>query len=391
MTKQLHVAFITTTYPRYPADPIGHFIAHMAEGVAAAGVRVSAWVPHEAGLAEEETMGGVEVHRFRYASDEFERLAYGPGILTNVKRDPRAALAFPGFVRAMRAATARAARSADVLHAHWAQNAFVAGAGRGPAPLVLTLHGSDVDLAQRPGFAVTLRRPVAQAEQVIAVSRALAREVAPMMPPGREPRVIHVGVDAALLGLPAAPVRPPGGTLRVMAVARLMRAKGVLELADALLGSSLDSHLTLVGVGPLRDEIARRYEAAGRAEGVTFTGALPHSEVLERMREVDLVVVPSHREGCGLVSIEAAAIGVPVIVTRTGAMPEVAGCAEAVVEPGDTAALAAAIERFAADSELRARCAVEGRARVKAEFTWDHIVDELLEVYAQAAATGGRS
>jgi len=385
----MHVAFITTSYPRTDTDPHGHFIARMAEGIAVRGVEVSVRVPHERGAEVTEVRNGVTVHRFRYAPESFERVAYGPGIVSNIVRDPRAALGFPGFIAGLRKATRIAAREADLLHVHWAQTAYVAAAADRGVPMVLTLHGSDVQLARRAGLGRTLTRPLAKAAAVIAVSRDLASLVAPSLPAGREVDVVPVGVDAGLLKLKMPTLHKIDGAARLLFIARLVPEKGVFELVEAiqtLAAQGRDVHVTVLGVGPAREAMTTRLRASGLAGCVTFVGAIPHDQTLDLMRVSDLVVMPSHREGCGLVPIEAAALGVPVVATRTGAMPEVVGCPDALVEPGDAAGLAAAIETLLASVTLRRTCARAGRANVRAEFTWDRIAEENIAVYERVLA-----
>jgi len=390
----MRIAFITTTYPRTATDPQGHFIARMAEGIAALGVDVSVRAPHEAGAAEYEVRNGVTVHRFHYASDANERVAYGSGIVSNMVREPRALLAFPGFVRALRKAAREAAREVDLLHVHWSQIAYVAGAGSLGVPMVLTVHGSDVQLACKRPFARTLSRPAAQAAAVIAVSEDLAALTAHALPAGREIDVVHVGVDADLLELPAPELRAIEDAAEVLLAARLVTEKGVNEFVDALALLAQEGraiHATVLGVGPARASMEARLAEVGLANEVEFLGAIPHERALELMRASDLVVMPSHREGCGLVPIEASALGVPVVATRTGAMPEVLGCPESLVEPRDPEALAAAIERLLADVELRRTCARNGRDRVREEFTWAHIAEQNVAVYERVLAARGEA
>lgn len=390
----MRIAFITTTYPRTDADPQGHFIARMAEGIAALGVEVSVRAPHESGAEEFEVRNGVTVRRFRYASEANQRVAYGSGIVSNLVREPRALFAFPGFVRALRKATREAAREADLLHVHWSQIAYVARAGSLGVPMVLTVHGSDVQLACKGLFARTLSRPAAQADAVIAVSADLASLAAHLMPAGREIDVVHVGVDAGLLELPAPDLREIEGDARVLLAARLVTEKGVNEFVDALALLAEEGRTiraTVLGVGPAREPMEKRLAEVGLENEVEFLGAIPHERALELMRASDLVVMPSHREGCGLVPIEASALGVPVVATRTGAMPEVLGCPEALVEPRDPEALAAAIERLLADVALRRTCAHNGRERVREQFTWEHIAEQNVAIYERVLAARGKA
>lgn len=379
----MRVAFLTFTFPRTGQDPQGHFIARIAEGVSARGVKVTVHAPHEVSARDGEMLRDIAVERFRYAPDKMERVAYGSGIVSNMRRDPRALLAFPGFILAARNAARRAARDVDLLHVHWAQTAYVSGAGSIGPPMVLTVHGSDAELGRMPLFHATVSRPARQAAAVVAVSSDLARQLQPFMPPGTEPRIIGGGVDSALLDRERVVRASKGGVVRLLMVARLVEEKGVFDLCEALIRIREGFHLTVVGIGPARSAMLARFERAGLSDAVEFLGAVHHDDVLEMMRTADIVVAPSHREGFGLVSIEAAAVGTPIVVTRTGAMPEVAVCPESLVDPGDIPGLERALRTMIADAELRERCAAAARQRVRGEFTWDDICDKYVALYEE--------
>ncbi len=384
----LRVSYVTTSYPRHEHDPDSHFIARIAEGVAALGASVRVYAPHASGTARSEVARGVAITRFRYAPEGFERVAYAPGVLNNVKRDPRAMLAFPGFLAALRGAMNDAARSADVVHVHWAQTAYAAGAGRASTPFALTIHGSDLELVRTyPRLERTLRVPLARADAVVTVSPDLATRLTPYMPAETLPRVIGGGVEAAIVESGPRSARQTDGIVRLLLVSRLLESKGVLDLAEALVRIGGGFHLTVIGVGPEHGTMLTRFADAGLADAVTFRGSVPHAQVIKAMREVDLVVMPSHREGCGLVPIEAAAVGVPAVVTDTGMMPEIAGCPEAITQPGDVDGLERALRAMIRDPELRLRCATVSNERVRAGFTWEHIARQHVELYQEMLAS----
>lgn len=385
----MRVAFITTTYPLTRRDPHGHFIARIAEEIAARGVSVTVHSPHVDIARDGEMRNGVAIERFRYAPDAWERVALSPGILSNVRRDPRALLALPGFLLSARVAARRAARHADILHVHWAQTAFISNAGALDVPMVLTIHGSDLELGRVRGFRRSVTGPVAQADAVVAVSRNLATQLEPFMPAGKTPYVIGGGVEAALLDL-AQPVRADtGGPVRLLLVGRLMKGKGVYDLCEALTRIREGFHLTVVGVGPAREAMQARFDAAGIPDAIEFAGSVEHGHVIEMMRDADLVVMPSHSEGCGIVPIEAAAVGTAIVVTRTGAMPDVAACPESVVEPGDVDGLERALRIMLSDAALREECAVRAREQFDRDFTWEHIADRYVELYENTLAARG--
>ena len=151
--------------------------------------------------------------------------------------------------------------------------------------------------------------------------------------------------------------------------------------------------LLLVGDDPFGDgraraeALARELALDGR---VVFAGI--RRDVPALMAMSDVFVMSSLWEGLGLVFLEAMATGIPVLATRVSAVPEVVveGETGVLVPPSDERALAAAIEALAADPDRRARMGARGRARVRAVFGLERMVEETLAVYAEVLAERGR-
>jgi glycosyltransferase involved in cell wall biosynthesis/GT2 family glycosyltransferase len=166
-------------------------------------------------------------------------------------------------------------------------------------------------------------------------------------------------------------------------VGRLERYKGVEDLLDAV-GRLEDCRLTLVGEGPLEDELRRR--VADRPElQVTFLGFVGQEDLPALYSTFDVLAVPSRAtptwiEQFGRVAVEAMACGVPVVATRTGALPEVVGAGGVLVDPGDPGNLAAGLRSVLDDSELASmlrRAAVEHAS----QYSWDAIATQQRELY----------
>ena len=214
----MRVAVLTTSYPRYPGDAVGRFVADAVEHVRRRGVDV-------------EVVGPEQFRGFG--------LTYGHGVLGNVRRRPWLAL----FAPALLASFVRAARrvDADLLHAHWLSAGWVAA--RTGKPYVVQVWGTDVELARR---APTVARSILRgARLVIAASNALAESARELG--ASEVRVIPSGVDLpADVGEEAAPPE-------VLYAGRLSPEKGVLELVEAARGLNL----VVAGDGPLRRRVPR--------------------------------------------------------------------------------------------------------------------------------------
>jgi glycosyltransferase involved in cell wall biosynthesis len=333
----MKVVVLTTSYPRNPGDVAGAFVRDAVEELRCAGADVEVVSP---------------------ASFRHFGIAYGNGVAANLRRAPWRLLLLPAFLAGFVRAARRAARDADLVHAHWLPTGLVGLATR--KPLVVQVWGTDIELARRvPPLA---RRVLRRARLVIAPSTVLAEEARRLG--AEDVRVIPSGVD--LPARVADEAEPP----EVLYAGRLSPEKGVRELVAAADGIPL----VVAGDGPLRDEVPGAL------------GFVPHDE-LERLYERAAVVAcPSRREGFGVVCAEAMAYGRPVVAGDVGGLRDLVVHEETglLVPPGDVEALRTALHRLLGDADLRRRFGEAGRARIAEHFTWQRFGDETLRAYEDA-------
>lgn len=333
----MKVVFLTTSYPRWQGDAAGRFVADAVEHLRA---------------------GGLEVDVVSPASFRHYGVAYGAGIAGNLRRRPGKVALVPPMLWSFWRAARKAARDADVVHAHWLPSGLVGLlTGR---PVVLQVWGTDVELARRvPWLARAVLR---RARVVMAASHALAAEAEALG--ARDVRVVPSGVE-----LPAAvgeEAEPP----EILFAGRLSAEKGILELVQAARGLNL----VVAGDGPLRSRVPEAL------------GMLAHDELERRYARSAVVACPSRREGFGVACAEAMAHGKPVVASAVGGLLDlvVDGETGLLVPPRDPAALRAALERLLADRELRRRLGAAGRERVRERFSWKAATDLMLAAYADA-------
>jgi glycosyltransferase involved in cell wall biosynthesis len=336
----MRVCVLATSYPRSDDDIAGAFVRDAVEAVRAEGIEVEVVSPA----------------LFRHYG-----IAYGSGIAGNLRRRPWLALALPLFLLSYARAARRAARGADLVHAHWLPSALPALATR--RPFLLQLWGTDVELARRARGPA--RRLIRRAHLVVVASEALAAAAHELG--ARDVRVVPSGVS-----LPEA-VEPPEEPPHALYVGRLSEEKGVLELVEAADGLPL----VVVGDGPLRDRVPG-------ARGFVAPAALgPYYE------RAAVVVCPSRREGYGVVAREAMAHGRPVVASEVGGLRDlvVDGETGLLVPPRDVSALREALERLLADRDLRRRLGTAGRERIKDHFSWDRFGSETIQAYEDAVGS----
>jgi glycosyltransferase involved in cell wall biosynthesis len=231
-----------------------------------------------------------------------------------------------------------------------------------------------------PGLAGSHAR---RADAVITVSDYTARQVRSKL-----------GVPAERVavcpnGAPAWPPReqqPASGHLLFMGTIEPRKNVGILLRAYAELLARRPDAPPLVLAGqvsaacqPLLDVVARP-PLAGHVRHVGYVSG-PERERL--YREASMVLLPSLDEGFGLPALEAMTIGVPVIVSSRGALPEVVGHAGLIVEPDDVGGLADAMNRLLSDPALARTCAADGIVQSR-RFSWDASASRLIEAYESA-------
>ena len=177
------------------------------------------------------------------------------------------------------------------------------------------------------------------------------------------------------------PLRRRDRLFTVGYVGQLEPRKRVVDVLEAVRAIP-DTHALIVGDGKRRHEVEDAIRRLGLLERATIVGFA--DDVAAHLREMDCVVLPARAEPFGLVALEAMAAGRPVIASRHGAHPEVLGDAALYFTLGDTAELAAQIERLMADSSLAESLRMRGIERVR-RFAPARWFDEVEAILARAA------
>jgi glycosyltransferase involved in cell wall biosynthesis len=375
------ILVLTSTFPRWEGDSEPGFVFDLCRRLAA-GQEVTVLAPHAAGTRRRETLAGVNVVRFRYGPESWERLAYDGGIMANLRRHPLLYFILPIFFLALLISLLRLLRSLRpvAVHAHWIvpQGIALAAAGLlgGAGPrAICTAHGSDVS-ALRGGFWRVLRRWVARrCDRIVAVSEALRAHMVAEGCPGDRIDVIPMGADLSGLFVPDGSPRNPA---EILFVGRLVPGKGadiLLRALPAILDGQPEATLTLVGGGPERDylaELARRLKVDAR---VQFMGPVAHTSLAALYRRASLLVLPSREEGFGLVLAEALGCGCAVVASDLPAIRGLLddGRAGRLFRAGDAEDLAHAVAELLADGDCRRELAAAGRRRVLSSCDWDAV------------------
>jgi phosphatidylinositol alpha-1,6-mannosyltransferase len=275
----------------------------------------------------------------------------------------------------------------------------IARAGR---PYLVMAHGFDFWLSAMPGTNGWLRRVTGQATRVPVCSAFIGKTVRTAVPEHVPVSVLTPGVDVERFrpDLPTADIRARhgiGDRPLVVCVSRLVARKGQDVLIRAMRWVRRrvpDAMLLVVGGGPAEARLRRR-AADAPAGWVVFAGEVPHEELPRYYAVGDVFAMPCRNrlgglevEGWGIVFIEAAACGRPVVVGDSGGARETLLDGETgfLVEGGDVAEVAEAVASLLEDPALAEGMGKAGRAWVEREHTWARSAHQLASWLRDAVA-----
>jgi glycosyltransferase involved in cell wall biosynthesis len=403
----MKVLMVTSSYPKYPGDVTAPFIESIACAVAARGHTVHMVLPHHPDLRR--TPGEpVRFFPYRYSPrEDWSRWGYAQSLEADVRVRPSMYLLAPLVALSLRRLVSDRLTEEryDAVHVHWVvPNAvMVAGLVRAQrTPLVVSLHGSDVFVAERlKAVGVLARRALETAGAITACSSDLGRRALGLGAPAARTTIVPYGVDVHAFSpqRARADVRSRLGVAEdaflVLALGRLVEKKGFGYLVEAAARTG-GVRVVIAGEGDLRASLQERIKATSAP--VTLIGTLDRETMAAALAGADVVVIPSVVDPAGNVDglpntlLEAMASGRPVVATRVAGIPDVLvdDVNGLLVPEKDVDALAAALRRLAREPETRARLGREARRSAVERLSWEAAARRFEDAYAQAAALDAR-
>jgi glycogen(starch) synthase len=319
------------------------------------------------GLAGEDLYKGIPVHRFPFWSALADR---------NIDQLTEILRAVAKIKRAVEPDLVHLNLTGPSIYFHLQ----TADAHR--APLLVSLHQPLENQSARSDSVVSriLRSAdwvTGGSEMVLATARQLAPEITPFS------SLIYFGFDAPDLLPDPLPFDEP----RLLCLGRHVHEKG-FDLALRALSTLVDRfpklRLIIASDGHARPDLERQTAKLGLTQVVDFIGWVEFAKIPALLNSATVVLMPSRViEGFGLVAMEAAMMGRPVVAARSGGLPEVVidGRTGLIVESEDSTALAAAIAFLLDHPEAAAEMGQTARKRAQATFDWVRHVDAFEALY----------
>ncbi len=282
--------------------------------------------------------------------------------------------------------------SPDIVNPHFVTTSGVLASIAGVHPIVVTAWGSDVipSDGKRVGFIANRlnKWAIAEADRVTAASRYLADWIEHACP-GTVVDIAPFGVDTTLF-------RPRSNEDRVdkpftIGIVKSLEPRYGIAVAIGAMPNVLesvpDARLVIAGGGTEESGLRMLARTLGLDTHVAFQGRVSHGDVPALMDTFDVLVNPTVvPESFGVVILEASAMGLPVVATDVGGVPDVCVRDETgfLVPPSEPLALADAIILLASDPDLRASMGAAGRSFVEERFTWAMTVETMLGILESA-------
>jgi glycosyltransferase involved in cell wall biosynthesis len=345
---------------------------NVAKAAADAGMDVTVVTVPEAPLADAALERGYDVYQLPMRASAFRRDARAlAGVVDEIEPD---LVQGTGFLT----------------------NALVRTACRVSSVAVVDTVQADPEAAAHEGasaLAMSYRRwlharSATRSDAVAAVSRAVADSIVAWGSPAERVRVIHNGVDIAEIERLARGTRPAtadeSGAPLVASVGRLEPVKGMTTLVRAAAGVSRvrpDVRFAIAGTGSLEGRLREIAVASGTSDRIDFLGHISPIETL--LSKADVLVLPSLSEGLPIAPLEAMALGVPVVASDAGGIPEVVedGVTGVLVATGDHEGLSRAILDLVDAPERAEQMGAAGRRRVEERFTIERMQRQYVELY----------
>jgi glycosyltransferase involved in cell wall biosynthesis len=257
-------------------------------------------------------------------------------------------------------------------------------------------HGTLARLALLLGRAVAnfanMLIPGKRLARFILVANHRTQQALPIGIKGQVVEMVENGVDFNIWRTKTF-TNLPGPTVRFIFIGRLIDWKAVEIVIEAMarLQGQISASFEVIGDGPMRKDWEHAAHQMGLAQTVKFSGFMSQQDCADRLKNADVLVLPSLFECGGAVVLEAMAVGVPVVATAWGGpldyLDESCGI---LVTPDSREALiagfAAAMKSLAESPDLRAKMGAAGSRRAR-QFDWERKIDQILQLYQLASAS----
>lgn len=388
---------LTSSYPRKDSDNSSVFLRYLATNLAKQGVNIHVLAPDHPLIKNTDLDPGVKNHWFQYLPKKWQRLAYGSGILPNLKRNKLLYLQVPFFLFSMFFYLFFMCKKIkpDVIHAHWIipQGFIAVIVGRLlNIPVIATAHGGDA-FSLNTGLLNRLKTFTLRHCQCWTSNTRATAETFDITHGIPRPIIIPMGVGIEHFQSGNAEKVLGSETRRIILfVGRLVEKKGVKYLIEAfsMLPKKIqdESVLWIIGDGDERKNLEQQ-ALKSSLENIKFWGQVPNKQLPDFYAAASLFVAPSvidskgDTEGQGVILLEAMASKTPIIATAVGGIPEVITGDKTglLVQQKNANALSTAIQFLFNNSKTAEAYGSRALQFLDKTYSWDSIAQQFISIF----------
>jgi len=387
----LNVVVITHNYIRRQGDLTALYLHRLSSGLNQKGINLTIVCPHAPGLLKKDTIDGVNIVRFDYPFSKSKPLAYTGNMHEEVGGSLFAKLVFIGFLYSFYRLAFKICKEqqADLIWANWwIPPGLVAAriASKLQIPLVISSHGTDIALLKKPGLTQTLGSYVyKRTNRATVVSSFLKKSLTENLNDIAPESVAVLPMPVGMEHFPRTDFQD-NDTIRFLSVARYTKQKrlhDIVNAAEKLHAEGIDFKVTMVGEGPLENEIRTAVAEKGMAEKFDIGPLVAQQKLGELYRQCDAVLLVSEGEGFGLILVEAGLTGRPVIGSRSGGIVDFIEHDNngLLIDLGDVDALSACMNKIISNPDEKKRLGEGAYQTAMSSFATDVLVDRMYKVF----------
>ena len=384
---------LSTMYLRYKSDTRGLMVWEINRNLLQKGINIDVVAPGDANYKAFEVIDNVKIHRFTYFFQRnLQKLAYGAGIPTNLRKSFLAKLQVPFFALSFLIKTIRIAKKCDLIHAQWIATGFI---GLLAKKFVKKKVIVTVRRVAKTGFMNYVNKYVLKnADYVIFNSNYTMRESLKIARPKAYSTIWNP--------INCKKFRPDiksnlkrelklEGKRIIFSMGLLVEKKGFSYLIKAIqevIKYNKNVVLVIGGHGTEESNLKKLVRKLNLEKHVIFVGKISSDKTPLFYNVADIFVLPSivdrngETETLGVVLLEAMACEKPVIASRVGGIPDIITkeCG-ILVKQKDPSQLSKSIIKLLGNSRLRNKMGKKGRKRIESNFIWGKTGSKMLEIY----------
>lgn len=389
---------LTSSYPRNENDNSSIFLRNLFQYLSENGDDIHVLAPHDSQVAKHNIDSKIKAHWFKYFPFSKQKLAYGSGILPNLKGNRWLMFQVPFYIISMTLTLIFICRKLkpNIIHAHWIipQGFIAVIVGKLlNIPVIATAHGGDAFALNSRWITklkiLTLNNCAAWTANTKETANAFGN-----ISKVPQPLIIPMGVNVEYFkkGSPHKFINSENRDI-ILFVGRLVEKKGVRYLINAFAHYSKKTQnectLWIIGDGILRSELEQYALSLRISDRIIFFGAVKNKELRDYYSSATIFVAPSisdsegDTEGQGVILLEAMACHTPIIASSIGGIPEIITNNETgiLVRPEDPVELANAISSLLSNKRKAQYLASRAFDIVQNKYDWQVISDKFTSIY----------